>query len=159
MKKALVLACLTLALGGCASTIKQELAQMEKEGPGIWHMYVRGVHGDTSSALRMRLQGRPELALDEQVITVMSTESMIFSNPLKTHIGMTAKVKKSLGVEEGDYVEVKDGLTLLNAKGIPEVTTILCRDADKACKTKITLGLKTKDGETTTGRTVLVPFF
>lgn len=45
-----------------------------------------------------------------------------------------------------------------NSKETPEVTTILCKSQDSACKDKIVLGLQTKDGGTTTGSIVLLPF-
>jgi hypothetical protein len=145
-------------LTGCASSVHNELVEAEREGPGIWHIRVRDVFSDWSGALRMRIQGRPALAADEQALSGMSTDSLIFANPLKTHIGMTVKAKKSLALEYGDYLAAKDGYALLDAKDIPEVTTILCRNKDSASKDKITLGLKTKEGTTTTGSLLLLPF-
>ena len=154
-----LLACVVgFGLLGCASNVHKELAAIERDGPGIWHMNVRSVHGDSAGETRMKWQGRPALAPDEQLVTTFSADRIFFDNPFTTHISLAAKAKKSLGLEEGDYVEVKNGYALLNAKGIPEITTVLCRNGDTACKSGITLGLKTKDGKTTTGGTILLLF-
>lgn len=159
MKKLLIaLACLTL--GGCASTAIREVKQAEKDGPGIWNMYVFAVRGEWWGGVQTNMSGKNPIAPDEEIINIRSSDhNLLLTNWFKTTILMKAKIKKSLGVEEGDYVQIRNFMEQNDtSKETPEVTTILCRRNDSACKDKIALGLQTKDGGTTTGSVVLLPF-
>lgn len=159
MKKLLIaLACLTL--GGCASTVVREVKQAEKDGPGIWNMYVYAVRGEWLGGVQTTMSGKSPIAPDEEIINIRTSDhNLLLTNWFKTTIVFKAKIKKSLGVEEGDYVQIRNFMAQDdNSKETPEVTTILCKSQDSACKDKIVLGLQTKDGGTTTGSIVLLPF-
>jgi hypothetical protein len=73
MKKLLIaMACLTL--GGCASTAIREVKQAEKDGPGIWNMYVYAVRGEWWGGVQTNMSGKNPIAADEEIINIRSSD-------------------------------------------------------------------------------------
>lgn len=144
---------------GCASTTKNELSRIEQEGQGIWQMSVRDFPGETMSDILIWRHGKEKLSEDQQLVVVASSDaSLLFSSPFRNYITMLAKSKRSLALEKGDVVLVRNPFQAQDTTYMPDIEAVLCKSSDSSCIEKTTLGLVKPNGEVTVGPYIWLPF-
>lgn len=128
----------------------------EKEG-GVWILEVIDKVGEGKRSFT-NWRHNKQMNDSEDMLFVGTSSSLLTGNPFKNSIQMIARAEKALQVEPGDVVEVTDAFGLQKFPVWPPVKRIVCKHTDDICIKGTELGILKKDGTTTRGPYIWLPF-